>query len=317
MNYLNPSHLVFKYLGYQVISGDYNAPQSVRDSVKTSLLKPPVHGTIVPLGSGEFHGWGYHGNAGYEGKDQATFLVEVSGKRYKVIINYLVHKVVDDKAVPPECERVFPQSTAPSGGAMHMPDIPQEYPSVVIAQATQAKDRELKVDRTIGVCSLPQNQPDSHLYADNVISPLLTVNIYFDRIEHRAVGLKGKITVLQGPTHGVLEKAGEDSYSYKAPPGYVGKDRATLLVELDGRKVKVVYFFNVLESGPGGTEGYDPYEDKNYCPRGRSIWKISLNPDDSSANVMTLQSHKSWTGDLAQSIKVNLNIADIPRDNRV
>lgn len=116
LNYLNPSSFVFKHLGYQVVNGAYNAPQSIKDGVKTSLLKLPVHGTIVPLGTGEFHGWGYHGNAGYEGKDQATFLVEVGGKRYKVVVNYLVHEVVDQNAVPPECESVFPPSTAPSRG---------------------------------------------------------------------------------------------------------------------------------------------------------------------------------------------------------
>jgi hypothetical protein len=113
-NWLNPSSVVFKHLGYQVEHGAYNAPQSVKDSVKTSLFKPPVHGTIVTLGSGEFNGWGYQGNAGYEGKDQAIFLVEVSGKRYKVVVNYLVHEVVDQNAVPPACERVFPPTTAPS-----------------------------------------------------------------------------------------------------------------------------------------------------------------------------------------------------------
>lgn len=120
INELNPSYIVFKHLGYQVKNGDYNAPQSVKDSVKTSLLKPPAHGTLVPQ---SFNFWTYQGEDNFEGKDQATFLVGIVGKRYKVVVNYLVHEVVDDKAVPPACESVFPPSTAPSGGMTFDPTI--------------------------------------------------------------------------------------------------------------------------------------------------------------------------------------------------
>lgn len=112
-NELNPSYIVYSHLGYRVINGDYNAPQSVKDNVKTSLLKLPAHGSLVPQ---SFNFWTYQGEDNYEGKDQATFLVEVGGKRYKVVVNYLVHEVVDPNAEIPECESVFPPSTAPSGG---------------------------------------------------------------------------------------------------------------------------------------------------------------------------------------------------------
>ena len=110
INEFNPSYIVFEHIGYQVKNGDYTAPQSVKDSVKTSLLKRPAHGTLVPQ---SFNFWTYQGEDNYEGKDQATFLVEVSGKRYKVVVNYLVHEIVDPNAVIPACESVFPPSTAP------------------------------------------------------------------------------------------------------------------------------------------------------------------------------------------------------------
>lgn len=113
INEFNPSYVVFKHLGYQVKNGDYNAPQAVKDSVKTSLLKSPAHGKLVPQ---SFNFWTYEGEDNYQGTDQATFLVEVSGKRYKVVINYLVHEVVDQNANPPACESVFPPSTTPSRG---------------------------------------------------------------------------------------------------------------------------------------------------------------------------------------------------------
>lgn len=115
---LNPSFIVFKHLGYQVKNGDYNAPQSVKDSVKTSLLKLPAHGTLVPQ---SFNFWTYQGKDNFEGKDQATFLVEVGGKRYKVVVNYLVHEVVDQNAVPPECESVFPPNNGISMGGRPYP----------------------------------------------------------------------------------------------------------------------------------------------------------------------------------------------------
>ena len=114
INDFNPSEIVFRHLGYRVVNGMYNVPQSVRDSLKTSVIKAPSHGSLIPLIPNSTNFWTYNGNTGYEGKDQATYLVEVGGKRYKVVVNYLVHEVVDPNAVIPACESVFPPSTAPS-----------------------------------------------------------------------------------------------------------------------------------------------------------------------------------------------------------
>jgi hypothetical protein len=89
-----------------------------------------------------------------------------------------------------------------------------------------------------------------------------------------------KVTVLQGPKHGELKAEGGEYYRYEPSSDYRGSDFATVLVEMGAYKVKVQYFFNVLGAVPGGTEGYDPHEDKKYCPQGERVWKISLNPDD-------------------------------------
>ena len=83
-----------------------------------------------------------------------------------------------------------------------------------------------------------------------------------------------KISISQGPSHGKLEDERGGDYRYVPTPDYYGQDRATLLVEIGGRKVKVVYFFNVLPGVPGGTDEGAPQEDKKYCPKGE-IWKIS------------------------------------------
>jgi hypothetical protein len=198
---------------------------------------------------------------------------------------------------------------------MDMPDVPPQYAPVVIAQAPQAQPPTqqdgVKIDRTIGVCHLIQNPPIPPGTAVNVISPLGSTSDYFNKLEQRWVGLEGKVTVLQGPEHGALEDVGSGYFGYQPTPDYRGPDRATLLVDIGGLKVKVMYFFKVEASAWGGTEGYDPYEDKDNCPQGR-MWKISLNPDDPNAPIYTFQHPSQLTSPLADSIRAHLAFADLP-----
>ena len=72
-------------------------------------------------------------------------------------------------------------------------------------------------------------------------------------------------------------------------------DRATVLVEIGGYKVKVLYFFKVMQSVAPGSQEYDPYQDKKNCPQGEK-WRMSLNPDDLNADLITFQSPVRWTG---------------------
>jgi hypothetical protein len=71
-----------------------------------------------------------------------------------------------------------------------------------------------------------------------------------------------------------LKNEGSGEYRYHPTPDYYGQDRATMFVEIGSRKVKVIYFFNVMQRVVSGNEGYDPYEDKKLCPNG-IFWKIS------------------------------------------
>ncbi len=158
------------------------------------------------------------------------------------------------------------------------PDVPTQYAPVVIAQASQVQKGDVKVDRTIGVCQPVENQPDAHQYAYNSVSPIETVWIYFTKHEQIAVAMHtGKASLLQRPEYGVLKGGDGGHFAYASTkPGYIGPDRATVLVEMGGYKVKVMYFFNVLQGVPGGNEGSDPQGINKYCPQGR-LWKISLN----------------------------------------
>ncbi|SRR6266705_2322711 len=170
-----------------------------------------------------------------------------------------------------------------------MPDAPPQYAQVMIVQAGAAKQGAAKIDRTIGVCHLIENPPIPPGTAVNAMSPVRAVNIYFDRVEHKAVGLAGKASILEGPRHGELRVTPSGNYRYFPVPDYYGPDRANLLVEIGGLTVKVMYFFKVMQSVPGGTEGYDPYEDKKLCPEGSRVWKMSLNADDPNGGSISFQ----------------------------
>jgi hypothetical protein len=189
---------------------------------------------------------------------------------------------------------------------MDMPDVPPQYAPVVIAQAPQAHPQaqpgSVKFNRTIGVCQLVSSSPDWQMTAVNGMSPLLAVSAYFENLEQKQVGLEGKVTLLQGPEHGELEDEGGLYYSYHSKADYEGPDRATFLVEIGGYKVKAEYYFKVAPKGVGGTEGYDPYEDRKNCPKGE-LWKISLNPDDPNVPIYTFQHPYQWTNPLADTIK--------------
>ncbi len=164
-----------------------------------------------------------------------------------------------------------------------MPDAPPQYaPIVLIAQASQAQNGDAKTDRTIGVCHLIENPPIPPGSAVNAISPVTTVWGYLEKQERltpeqlRAEMFKtAKTSVLHGSGHGELRGTPSGNYRYFPASNYFGPDRATLLVEIGGRKVKVIYFFHVLHGVGGGDQ--DPYMDRKNCPQGE-LWKISLNP---------------------------------------
>ncbi len=176
-----------------------------------------------------------------------------------------------------------------------MLDMPPSYAPVVIAQASQAKPRNASTARTIGVCHLIENPPNPPGSAVNTMDPTLSAWTYLKRRERPTPNWltvdeykAARVSVLQDPAHGLVKDEGDGGYRYAPTPGYYGQDRATLLVEIGGLKIKLMYFFKVMQGVPGGTEGNDPYNDKKLCPNGM-YWKISLNPDDPSNGMISFQ----------------------------
>ncbi len=208
-----------------------------------TVLSQPRYGTLKPNADAP-GGYLYLPKPGYFGPDRATFLVEVGGKKVRML--------------------------------------PPQYAQLMIVQASQSQKTPAKADRTIGLCHLIENPPIPPETAVNIISPALSTLTYLERRERLKREVitaemynAAKISISQGPAHGKLQNVGSDAYAYVPTPDYYGQDRATVLVEVGGRTAKLIYFFNVMQSVPGGTEGYNPYEDKKLCSKGR-YWKISL-----------------------------------------
>lgn len=135
-------------------------------------------------------------------------------------------------------------------------------------------------DYIIGVCHLIDNRPKMKLTAYNIINPLDSVKIYFKRQGDKKFQLKGSTYISSKPKFGVItdesdgseELDGYYAYSIKKE-GYTGFDYSEFIVTGNNLKIKVKYTFNVMNRVPGGTDGYDPYNDKNLCPNGLT-WRM-------------------------------------------
>ena len=106
-NAYSPLGVALEHLGYHWDNktGNFNVPATIARGIKASVFKEPENGNIIPT-SGKYV-WDYVAYAGFEGKDQVTYLVEIQGKRFKVIVNILVHEVIPDPNDPPACEIVY------------------------------------------------------------------------------------------------------------------------------------------------------------------------------------------------------------------
>ena len=185
-----------------------------------------------------------------------------------------------------------------------MPNVPPQDVPVMIAQAKQVLPGDTATIRTIGVCSPSPNQNYS---AENGLAPLVPAGFYLEQYEHQTVTGQATTVILQQPKHGVLRLVTEADrgtlfdgsagpmnpaaaagfYVYLPEKGYLGKDSAALLVDVGGRKVKIVYFLEAIE-GPLGNTGW---EDR--CSDKGLRWKISANPDTNG--TITSVKHQSLT----------------------
>ena len=180
------------------------------------------------------------------------------------------------------------------------PDVPAQTAPVVIAMASQPKKDATKIDHTIGICHLIEN-PAGSPSAVNSLSPVTAVKIYLWNLEHRAIDkadLKdAKVSLLQSPKHGVLEFfEGTQSAGYlPSSIDYRGPDQATVLVEIGDRKVKVRYFFNVMQSTPPVRKDTILMRTRSCARRVKAGYgKSLLTPTTRVGDFLLSNSHSRW-----------------------
>jgi len=85
---------------------------------------------------------------------------------------------------------------------------------------------------------------------------------------------------------------GGGDYVYLPEEGYLGNDRATLLVEVGGKKVRMEYFFRVMKSvfeSPGEDNSAE------FCPEKVRVWKISSITDTNGNKYISAVAYQSPT----------------------
>ena len=84
-------------------------------TVKLTQLQAYAHGQLIPHSPNGRVFYEYRSEPGYVGKDQAIFMAEFEGKRYKIVANVVVSMTINENA--PQCpEPTLIEITKPSSG---------------------------------------------------------------------------------------------------------------------------------------------------------------------------------------------------------
>ncbi|MSQ70776.1 MAG: hypothetical protein EXR27_05720 [Betaproteobacteria bacterium] len=161
--------------------------------------------------------------------------------------------------------------------AIEMPDFAYQVSESMVVEAVQSKSGQRGNERTIGICQLVQNPIPTYegeYLPINSLGPVGAARIYFENDpSFTSVLARGDLRILNGPTYGKLEpsKDAPGGFWYVPNQGYFGPDRATFEIQSGSVRVRVEYFFRVLDSV--GSNRPDE-EHKRLCPNG-SRWRIS------------------------------------------
>jgi len=91
----------------------------VEGTIKLTQLEGTKHGELIPLtsGSGRLY-YKYIAEPDYLGNDKAIFMAEFEGKRYKVVVNFVISEGIDDynpKCPEPELIKLKKPATGSTG----------------------------------------------------------------------------------------------------------------------------------------------------------------------------------------------------------
>ncbi|WP_291853752.1 Ig-like domain-containing protein [Accumulibacter sp.] len=192
----------------------------------------------------------------------------------------------------------FPMSAEGVSMFVLDPIIQDQNPPQNVVLLAESNSRKSTLISQIAICVISptheqiQAIDDRHSISKS-ISPRMDAENHFAPKDNKWLGFipeftdeqnLSKVDVLEGPKHGTLvaylrgvvsDFPAGSSVSYVPSPGYVGKDRITVLVTGNkGRSIVFSYFINVTPAA-GNYELYKADGYRKYCPNGKLIWKIS------------------------------------------
>ena len=154
------------------------------------------------------------------------------------------------------------------------PHMTFDTPMVVIADA---KPRGALGDRVLGACKvISNNGSEDWDSAAHMLDAVGLAKLYLEVYEKYGSTIykkQGVILNISEPRFGKLQlhANSEGVYSYIPNEKFFGTDSVTALVELAGKKFKIIWTLRVVDSNSNGPE----------CGRGSSLWKISSTGDGS------------------------------------
>jgi hypothetical protein len=179
-----------------------------------------------------------------------------------------------------------------------MPNVPPQDAPVMVAQANKAQSSNALTVRTVGICYGIPNGVGTSPTGGNGVDPKEEAINYLGAYENKQIAMSAPatITILQQPAHGILHlvtqadigtilPSGGDpvdpadpGYIYIPEKGYIGQDKAVVLVEIGGVKVKEIFYFHDMDERTSPCNGGDGIY---------STWKISatLAPVEYQPNI--------------------------------
>lgn len=183
--------------------------------------------------------------------------------------------------------------------------VPDLLPVTQPAMVAQATTTSSKLNMTLGVCEGVKTPDDPQGQLGGQLAPAGWYLVYMQRMGNTAFSINGaKVTLLNGPTHGRIEgeslsRTGGPSFGYIPNHGFLGQDQITFLVEVGGKRIKVVTTLYVDNHGL-------------YCEnKDIDVERISnTNTPDLAVDLASWLSATHLFGQFANS-GITLNLADL------
>ncbi len=202
-----------------------------------------------------------------------------------------------------------------------MPNVPDQYLPVLVAEARPAATTSTSKEMTFGFCGLVPNISGQVVGREHELNPasiavadLWDFDEYFKQMPEDqrreallALEKTAKVTILQQPKYGTLIDTAKPAYQdtitglfYNPKSGYMGKDQVVFLVEMGEYKIKLIYNIYPVDGSPENPEAI-----KKMCGKRGQYYKIA-----SASEQLTSWFNTASLGGLTDS-GVTVNSADL------